>query len=228
VAFTQDFFTSYRDYNDGSTRIGHRNRLWYDSETNTIRVSDGTTPGGLIVSGGGSNSNPSNSLISLDNQHTATLDNTGTFTIPGPLVFATDNTRQITAYTGQSSGSDTVVSITVTMQLSESWQDTGITGTTLNSGTWLVQLYANDISAGGHNINEYYSGVMSWYNGPTDSNQELPTDEIQLHRTGASQDGGLYLRTLRSAHYTYLSLQIFSNTATHGNANYVFTFRKML
>lgn len=228
MAFTQDFFTSYRDYNDGSTRIGQHNRLWYDSGTNTIRVSDGTTPGGIIIGGGNGSSNPSNELRSLNDTFTATLDNTGVFTIPGPLVFGTDNTRQITAYTGQSGGTDTVVSITVPMQLGTSWQDTGITGTTLGNGTWIVQLYANDINAGGHNINEYYSGIMSWYNGPTDSNQELPTDEIQLHRTGASQDGGLYLRTLRSAHYTYLSLQIFSNTATHGTANYVFTFRKML
>lgn len=128
---------------------------------------------------------------------------------------------------GNSGGGDNIVTITCPLQLTSNWQDTGITGQQLDTGTWLVQLYANDISAGGHNINEYYSGVMSWYNGPTDSNQELPTDEIQLHRTGASQDGGLYLRTLRSAHYTYLSLQIFSNTATHGIANYVFKFRQM-
>jgi len=54
VAFTQDFFTSYRDYSDGDTRIGQLHRLWYDSATNTIRVSDGETPGGIVVSGGGS------------------------------------------------------------------------------------------------------------------------------------------------------------------------------
>ena len=54
MAFTQDFFTSYRDYSDGDTRIGQLHRLWYDSYTNTIRVSDGETPGGIVVSGGGS------------------------------------------------------------------------------------------------------------------------------------------------------------------------------
>jgi hypothetical protein len=53
VGFTQDFFTSYRDYSDGDTRIGQLHRLWYDSSTNTIRVSDGVTAGGIIVSGGG-------------------------------------------------------------------------------------------------------------------------------------------------------------------------------
>jgi hypothetical protein len=50
--FTQDFFTSRRNYGDGDTRIGDQDRLWYDSITNTIRIGDGT-PGGRIVSGGG-------------------------------------------------------------------------------------------------------------------------------------------------------------------------------
>ena len=227
MAFVQKLFTSYHGYDDGDSRIGEINRIWYDSGSNTFRISDGITPGGIVISGGGS-STPSNELISPDGTQTATLDNTGALTIPGPLIFATDSTRQITAYTGQSGGSDTIVTITVSMQLNTSWQDTGITGPNLSTGTWLVQLYANDISAGGQNITEYYSGIMSWFSGVTDSNQELPTDEIQLHRTGASQDGGLYLRTLRSAYYTYLSLQMFSNNATCGTANYVFTFRKML
>ena len=207
--------------------VGEKGQIFYNETLGDLRLSDGHTLGGTPITTGGNNT-LSNELISPDGAFTATLDDTGAFTIPGPLVFGTDSTRQITAYTGQSGGTDTIVSITVTMQLNESWQDTGISGQNLSSGTWIVQLFANDTGAGGHNINEYYSGVMSWYNGPTDSNQELPTDEIQLHRTGGSQDGGLYLRTLRSAHYTYLSLQIFSNTATHSTANYVFTFRKML
>jgi len=54
VAFTQDLFTSYRGYSDGNTRIGETNRLWYDKNTNTIRISDGVTPGGIIVGGGSS------------------------------------------------------------------------------------------------------------------------------------------------------------------------------
>ena len=48
--FIQKFFTGYQKYNNGETRIGELNRLWYDSITNTIRISDGT-PGGKIVSG---------------------------------------------------------------------------------------------------------------------------------------------------------------------------------
>ena len=53
MAFTQDLFSSRRNYADGATRIGETGRLWYDSVTNTLRVGDGHTPGGILVSGGG-------------------------------------------------------------------------------------------------------------------------------------------------------------------------------
>jgi len=52
--FTQDFRTQRRNYDDGLTRIGEIGRLWYESETRTIRISDGVTPGGILVAGGGS------------------------------------------------------------------------------------------------------------------------------------------------------------------------------
>lgn len=52
MAFTQDFRTQRRNYADGQTRIGELGRLWYDSESNTIRVSDGETEGGIVVGGG--------------------------------------------------------------------------------------------------------------------------------------------------------------------------------
>jgi len=52
MAFTQDFRTQRRNYDDGETRIGEKDRLWYDSSTNSIRIGDGETPGGVIVGGG--------------------------------------------------------------------------------------------------------------------------------------------------------------------------------
>ena len=53
MAFTQDFRTQRRNYDDGESRIGEKDRLWYDPATNTIRVSDGETPGGVTVGGAG-------------------------------------------------------------------------------------------------------------------------------------------------------------------------------
>ena len=38
---------------DASTFVGNRGELFYDPETSTLRVSDGSTPGGIVVSGGG-------------------------------------------------------------------------------------------------------------------------------------------------------------------------------
>ena len=49
MAFTQDLFTSRRNYADGNTRIGQLDRIWYDSITNTLRISNGSTPGGVII-----------------------------------------------------------------------------------------------------------------------------------------------------------------------------------
>lgn len=50
----QEFFTSRNNgIPVGTTYVGQLGRLWYEPVTNTIRVSDGVTPGGIIVSGGG-------------------------------------------------------------------------------------------------------------------------------------------------------------------------------
>ena len=128
------------------------------------------------------------------------------------------------------SGLDQITTITKSLTITTDWQDTGIKSTDLTTGTYMVQLFANDISSGGVNNNEYYSGTMSWYAGNTDSSVELPTDEIPLHRAGASGDAGMYLRTYRtpSADANNLKLQIYSNVANPSAANYVFKFRRMI
>lgn len=125
----------------------------------------------------------------------------------------------------------TVVSITKSLTLTTEWADTGITWTDLATGTYIIQLYANDEGSGGTNNNEYYSGTMSWYAGNTVASAELPTDEITLHRAGNSGEGGLYLRTFRSNTSTTtekLKLQIYSNSATPSASNYVFKFRRII
>jgi hypothetical protein len=52
MAFTQKLFTSYQSYSDGDIRVGQKNRIWYDSISNTFRISDGETPGGITIGGG--------------------------------------------------------------------------------------------------------------------------------------------------------------------------------
>lgn len=123
---------------------------------------------------------------------------------------------------------DQILSITKSITLTTDWQDVGISGTDLATGTYIVQLFANDSSSGGVNVNEYYSGTMSWYSGSTNTSIELPTDEIVLHRAGASSDAGMYLRTYRTDSTGVLKLQIYSNISNPSSANYVFKFRRMI
>jgi len=116
---------------------------------------------------------------------------------------------------------------TINLTLRNDWQDTTISNDMLATGTFIVQLYAND----GININEHYSGIMSWYTGPTQSASEMPTDEIQLHRAGGSDQGvEIYLRTYRSSATSgeKLKLQIYSNHTYPSASNYVFKFRRMI
>jgi hypothetical protein len=53
----QQLFTSLnKGIATGNTYVGQLGRLWYDPITNTLRVSDGSTPGGIIINGGGGGS----------------------------------------------------------------------------------------------------------------------------------------------------------------------------
>jgi hypothetical protein len=49
----QKFFTSRDNNANSATYVGQEQRLWYDPVTNAIYVSDGSTVGGVMVSGGG-------------------------------------------------------------------------------------------------------------------------------------------------------------------------------
>lgn len=122
---------------------------------------------------------------------------------------------------------DPITTITTSLVLSTEWENTGISGQDLETGTYAVQIYANDISNGGSNSNEYYSGIMSWYAGDTNG---VESDEIALHRAGASADGNLYLRTKRTLFSDPLDLilEVRSNIPTVSSNNYVFRFRRLI
>lgn len=49
MSFIQNFFTSRDNNANTETYVGQTDRLWYNPDTNSIRVSDGSTPGGLVV-----------------------------------------------------------------------------------------------------------------------------------------------------------------------------------
>lgn len=114
------------------------------------------------------------------------------------------------------------------LQLTDDWQDTSITSTALPTGTYVVQIYANDAAAGGGHTHEYYSGLMSWYSSDTDS---TVFDEIALHRAGQGPGSGIiFLRVQRTltANANDLKLQISSTLNTSSLSLYTFKFRRML
>jgi hypothetical protein len=101
--FTQDFRTQRRNYDDGKTRTDRQvGRLWYSSEDNTIRVSDGTTPGGIVIagagggSGGGLIAGDNVSLLTNDANYTSTGDNLSVFTNDVGFVTSTANLSTFT------------------------------------------------------------------------------------------------------------------------------------
>jgi len=186
-----------------------------------VVITDGTT-GTVIVTGllGPAGSSAATQLSQLTDVNVTTLADESL------LVYATGTqkwiaTTQIITFTQV---------LTLDPTTGDGWQDTGINGTVLLTGSYYVQLFANDINAGGTNNNEYYSGIMSWYAGDTNSSLAMPSDEIPLHRAGASSDGALYLRTYRTATVDPLNLklQIFSNVKNTTPANYVFKFKRIM
>ena len=123
---------------------------------------------------------------------------------------------------------DQVYSVTKSITLTTSWQDTGIIFSNLATGSYMVQVAVNDSSVGGQHYTEMYTGVMSWYGSTTNS---AVTDEILLHRAGhAPNNGDIFLRTARVTGNTSpnLHMEIRGSTNNTGASNYVFKFRRMI
>jgi hypothetical protein len=117
-------------------------------------------------------------------------------------------------------------SFTKSLTVTTSWSDTGISGTDLATGTYIIQVLVDNYDVSGGQYTEYYSGTMSWYSGGTNSTDY---DEIVLHKAGHAPNGNwINLRTLRQTGSNPLKLQIIANGNTSGADNYIFKFRRMI
>lgn len=118
-----------------------------------------------------------------------------------------------------------VTTITKSLAVTTAWMDTGITGTNLATGSFIVQMLVND-GTNTAQYNEYYTGVMSWFSSTTNSTD---SDEILLHKAGHASNGRMvYLRTIRSASSGYLKLQIAASTAFTAASSITFKFRQLI
>jgi hypothetical protein len=124
---------------------------------------------------------------------------------------------------------DQIKSYTKSLTLTSSWQDTGVNGAELATGTYTIQVAVNNSGANGLQYSEIYSGTMSWYSANTNHDDH---DEIVLHAAGHARNGiSIFLRTVRtfSADANDLKLQIRDNrNATQTASNYVFKFRRLI
>lgn len=119
-----------------------------------------------------------------------------------------------------------IVTITKSLKLTKDWQNTGISGSDLYTGTYVVQVSGLASDDGLFTWHEIWSGVMSWYGSRTNGNGLA--DEILLHNAGHADHGGdIYLRTLRNSSGV-LALQIAANANATKADNVVFKFRQLI
>lgn len=121
-----------------------------------------------------------------------------------------------------------VITITKNLKPTVDWLDTGIAGTALSTGTYIVQV--SGLSSGNTPgiYSEIWSGVFSWYSGSTNSTN---SDEILLHNAGhADNNNELYLRTIRQGATSggVMKLQMAVKQASTSTVDVTFKFRKMI
>ena len=111
---------------------------------------------------------------------------------------------------------DQLRTVSVSVTISTSFQDTGIDGSNTPLGTYAVQIHANDAASGGSS-EVYYSGIMAFYGGTT--SDDGFSSEIDLHRAGGGDnDKTLFLRTISSSTSNNVKLQIagtYTGTQAH-------------
>ena len=119
---------------------------------------------------------------------------------------------------------DQIKKIDKSLTISTAWMDTGISGTDLATGSYIVQVYSHE--QGTHNWNEYYTGFMSWYDSATNS---ADSSEIILHAAGhATGNNHTYLRVQRTQSSNTLKLQIRKDAPVGTEITYEFRFRRMI
>lgn len=119
-----------------------------------------------------------------------------------------------------------VISIQKQIKLTTDWQDTGIAGNNLETGTYVVQVSGFNASYTSL-YSETYSGIMTWYASETNSDNY---SEIFLHNAGHTDNSNaIYLRTSRRAYGNGgLHLQIACKVAASGTDTLTFKFRRLI
>ena len=119
--------------------------------------------------------------------------------------------------------SNNLTIITKELTVTQDWMDTGISGTDLVTGTYIIRVTGGGVS------NKFWvcawSGIVSWYTGNTNDTE---SDEIILHRAGHAYHNTLYLRTLQTPKDNGgFKLQIAANKNLTADT-YTFKFKRII
>jgi len=113
------------------------------------------------------------------------------------------------------------------LTLTTAWLNTGVQGSSLATGTYIVKMFVNNYAtSGGAQYSVTYSGIMSWITSGT--NDASFTSEIPLHAVGhAANAQRIFLRTCVTASgIAYLQMATTVNTG--GSSSYDMCFRRMM
>lgn len=116
------------------------------------------------------------------------------------------------------------------LTLTPNWIETGITGTDMVTGSYIIQVKVNDGSVNGadglSHWSEMYTGTMSWH---ADGTNNTDADEIVLHKAGhASNGNNIYLRTKRKSSSGRLVLEMSCNKTCAVASTYTIVARRLL
>ena len=209
--------------NIGAAASSHGEHVTYS--TTTPKANGTASVGSESKVARGDHVHPLQTTVS-GNAGTATkLKTARTITVDGVVSGSTsfDGSQNVTITTV----ANDITTITKSLTVTTDWMDTGIAGSNLSTGTYAVQLYVDSEGQGGQ-WDEYYSGIMSWYSGGTNSGE---ADEIFLHKAGhATNSEGIFLRTIRqnSGDNKVLKLQIAASKAFTAEVSLQFKFKKLI
>ena len=121
----------------------------------------------------------------------------------------------------------TIKEFTKSIQLpSNTWTDVGINGQDLETGTYIMQVYMNNNSEQTGQWNERISGILTWFEGSTNSED---ADEIPVSKSGHAKNAhNIKLRITRTLNSGRLKLQMYDDKQWYGKADVVFRFKRLI
>jgi len=210
MSFIQQFFTSRDNNANAETFVGQEGRLWWDPVTNQIYSSDGSTPGGIpLAGGGGGNGSPGGSNSQVQ------FNNSGTFGGSANLTFNRVNgALTAVSFVGNGSALTNITGANVTGTVASATSaDSATSATTAGTvttnaqpnitsvGTLTSVTSSGNISATGNVTGNYFIGNGSQLTGISSSSNRIfnGTSNVEI----ATADGNATITAAGTSTWTF-------------------------